>query len=182
MLGSINMGENTENNNLFAEAIVKKELDKFILGQGKYFVQDREFGEHWPYGSFKNQIEPYIRQYGEDRFQTEFWNGIFQVTSASVDINIGLDAIVNYLIPFYSTVDKKVQEHRVKNTPQSFIFAFKQLMKDNCKSLLLDKRSVGADWCKATNMGLGLWGGIVYNLTIVKNRTGLDLVPEDGYI
>jgi hypothetical protein len=173
------MGENTISNNLFAEAVGSKELDKFLLGQGKYFVQDKEFGEHWPYGSFKNHIEPYIKEHGEDKFQREFWSGVFQVISTSTDPNIGLDTIVNYLTPFYNAADPKVQAYRVKNTPQTFISTFQQLMKANKRQLVLDKRSVGAEWCSATNNGLGLWGGIIYNLKIIRKRSGLDLVPQD---
>jgi hypothetical protein len=94
------------------------------------------------------------------------------------DINIGLDTIVNYLIPYYNPINAYVKEVRVKNTPELFISTFKNILKQNKKKLLVDKRSIGAEWCILTNQGLGLWRGIINNLAIIKQRGGPDLIPS----
>jgi len=45
--------------NLFSEAITRKELLKFALGEGRYFVDDRSglgHGEHWVLGSWNASV------------------------------------------------------------------------------------------------------------------------------
>jgi len=45
--------------NLFADAIKKNELLHFAQGKGRYFILDRENGEHWVLGSWLNHIIPF---------------------------------------------------------------------------------------------------------------------------
>lgn len=45
-------------NKLFETAIKENKLLEFARGKGKYFLQDREYEEHWVLGSWINYIEP----------------------------------------------------------------------------------------------------------------------------
>ena len=165
-------------NNLFALAIQKNELEDFFLGLNEYFVLDREYGEHWPYGSFEKYMLPYSKFYGEEIFQKDFWKVIESLLNSAKDSNLVLDAIVNYLTIFYYNNETIIKQSRVANTPFTIINLFKEKMADRRNSLVNDKRSVGVDWNTSENKGLGLWGGIIYNLNIIKDRVGLDFIPD----
>ena len=48
--------------NLFANAIMNNELLNFAQGRGEYFIQDREYNEHWVLGSWLNHIIPFYKK------------------------------------------------------------------------------------------------------------------------
>jgi hypothetical protein len=167
------MGENKIIKNLFEVAIEKNELSQFFLGKGEYFVKNREFGDHWPYGSYKYYLEPYLKEHGEEKF----WQGLFELFIKEKDISIVLNVIVNYLTPFYNPSEMTIKEERVKKTPEKFISTFKEALIKNKAKLIINKRSIGADWAIGTNKGLGLWGGIINSLEIIEKRGGVNLIP-----
>ncbi len=45
--------------NLFKNSIENNEYVSFAFGEGQYFIQDREYDEHWVLGSWVNHILPY---------------------------------------------------------------------------------------------------------------------------
>lgn len=45
--------------NLFSRAIARDELLEFATGQGEYFIVDREWGDHWVLGAWRNHILPH---------------------------------------------------------------------------------------------------------------------------
>ena len=48
--------------NLFEKAVNTGELSKFALGQGEYFILDREYDGHWINGSWINYILPALQR------------------------------------------------------------------------------------------------------------------------
>lgn len=161
--------------NLFERAVKKDTFYLFLIGEGDFFVLDREHGGHWYYGSYIENIEPFIMLHGEERFIKLFFPSCEKVLNNSPDLNMTLNAIVSYLIPYYYNKDDERVKYRNDNTPITFINKLKDTFSSNRISLEKDNRLVGAEWCTAVNKGLGLWGGIMANLEVIKARGGPNL-------
>ncbi|MBX7225050.1 MAG: hypothetical protein K1X55_03410 [Chitinophagales bacterium] len=69
--------------NLFEEAIEKNELLKFALGQEKYFVVDRDYGEHSVISSWINCILPLQEVKGVNYVNSGIEQMIRELTFAS---------------------------------------------------------------------------------------------------
>lgn len=164
------MGEN-QINNLFLDSIKNKELSKFLLGKGIYLVIDREYGNHWYYGSYKNYIEPCINKY----FPIYFWEEINYLLKKYHDKNILLDALVCYFIPYYNCSDLELLNERTNETPKETIVLIKDYLTNNKEGLQLDKRGTGVEW----NSKEGLFSSIVQNLQIIKVRGGPIFLPNE---
>ena len=93
------MDANTIKNKL-EKALIKDEILPFILGEDEYFIADREYGGHWPLGSYKQNIKPFLEE-TSGVLPDVFWEKLKFVIKNSVDGNILLDLIVAYLIPYY---------------------------------------------------------------------------------
>ena len=164
---------------VFEDVIKEGDYFNFFLGKGEYFILDREYGEHWVYGIFKEVLWPYAEKYGDCRYETEFWRGIMNLLQGTdyKDENLILDAIVNNLFVFYEFANPSVNSRRILSTPKHFSTAFKNLFIKNKISLIQDKRSVGVDWNSA-NGGDGLWGGVLYNLKLMEDKGGPTVYSE----
>lgn len=163
---------------LFEEVIEKRDYNDFFLGKGKYFILDREYGEHWVYGAFKQVLWPYAQKHGEQKFESEFWNGILNLLKdPGDDINLILDAVVNNILVFYQFPNPSIRTRRIFSTPSGFPSFFKDKFIESRHSLKKDKRSVGADW-NSVNKGDGLWGGILYNLKLIEEKGGPKIYSE----
>lgn len=164
------MGEN-KINNLFNNALLNKELDKFLLGEGVYFILDREYGNHWHYGSYLNYIAPNI----ENILPKLFWEEINNLLICHHDKNMILDALVAYFIPYYSSSNLVVLKERVKMTPDSTILLIKEMLNKHKGKLKSDIRGTGVTW----NSKDGLFGSIIQNLKIIKERGGPNFIPNE---
>jgi hypothetical protein len=47
-------------NNLFERAVTSNELLEFAHGKPPYFIQDREYGDHWILESWRSHVLPYL--------------------------------------------------------------------------------------------------------------------------
>ena len=63
--------------NLFEQALDKDELFDFAMGEGKYFIRDREYGEHWVLKSWLDHIVPFVHTIDYDRGQNSI-NALFE--------------------------------------------------------------------------------------------------------
>ncbi|KOY87186.1 hypothetical protein AD998_14450 [bacterium 336/3] len=160
------MGEN-KIENLFAFALETNDLENFILGNDKYFVLDREYGEHWVLGSYNSYIEPYIAHLN-GLLPEIFWKTIYSILENSTDKNIFLDFLVGYFIPYYNCPDKSLLVSRTEHTPKNNIHQIKNFLQTQKDSLIADKRGSGADW----NSPSGLLGGVTANLQLIEKRGG----------
>lgn len=163
------MGEN-QISNLFFDSIKNNELDEFLLGKGKYLVVDREYGNHWYYGSYKNYIEPYI----ENCLPKSFWEGVNILLKEYHDKNILLDALVGYFIPYYNCSNFELLKERISTTSEETRFLIGDFLLNNKETLKSDHRGTGVEW----NSKEGLFGGITQNLRIIKERGGPDFLPN----
>ncbi len=163
---------------VFEEVIEKRDYKDFFLGKGNYFILDREYGEHWFYGAFKQVLWPYAQKNGEQKFEFEFWKGILNLLkNPGDDKNLILDSIVNNILVFYQFSNPSIRTRRISSTPKGFLSIFKNKFLENRHSLKKDKRSVGADW-NSVNKGDGLKGGILYNLKIIEEKGGPKIFSE----
>jgi hypothetical protein len=164
------MGENKVTN-LFGQSLSNDELVEFICGKDEYLVTDREYGGHWPLGSYKKYIEPNL---SDGLLPVEFWEKILLHLDTTDDLNIFLDNLVGYLIPYFNSSEVVLKNNRINNTPLEFIQKIKSLLSQNKASLLSDTRGTGVKW----NSKNGLWGSITSNLQIIRQRGGPDFLPE----
>jgi hypothetical protein len=160
------MGKN-KIDNLLNIAIVKKELSKFIKGEGIYFVVDRETGEHFPLESYNLFVKPYLENY-DGIINSHCWDELNLLIQSDVDKNLLIDNIVGYLIPYYSVNEESLLLKRTTNTPNYFINYIKNYILKNKLSLINDTRGTGVIW----NSKNGLYGGILSNLLIIEERGG----------
>ena len=164
------MGEN-KINNLFHNALLNKELDQFLLGEGVYFILNREYGNHWHYGSYLNYIAPNI----ENILPKLFWDEINNLLICHKDKNMILDSLVAYFIPYYSCSNLGVLNERVKMTPNSTILLIKEILNKYKGKLKSDTRGTGVAW----NSKEGLFGSIIQNLKIINERGGPNFLPDE---
>lgn len=167
------MGKNKIEYN-FEQAISKNELEKLIIGDDNYFVQDKEFGGHWPYGSYKKYIEEYLIE-NNNIFPIKVWESLENILNNSKDINIFLDFLTIYLHIYYNVSDYDLKSKRVTNTPSKFIIELSKVIKLNKSSLLIDKRGTGVEWHSKN----GLWGSINKKLRIIKENGGVNFFPNE---
>jgi len=160
------MDANTINNKL-ERALIKNEILPFILGEGEYFIADREYGGHWPLGSYKQNIKPFLEE-TSGVLPDVFWEKLKFIIKNSEDGNILLDFIVAYLIPCYYDADSELVRERKTGTPGYIISLIRNYLMDNKESLLKDKRGSGVEW----NSKEGLWGSIRSNLKLILDRGG----------
>lgn len=52
--------------NMFEIAIKEGQLLEFAMGDGNYFIPDREYGGHWVYESWKLYILSYIKEHSNN--------------------------------------------------------------------------------------------------------------------
>lgn len=97
--------------NLFEEAIKKGELLQFATGKDKYFILDREYGEHWIHGSWVNYILPLINERGEEIINPQILNLFKSILgSESLDIEKKGDILLYHLhIYYYQKHEGKIQ-------------------------------------------------------------------------
>ena len=160
--------------NFFQEAIEKKELEAFIIGENKYFVADREYGGHWPYGSYKKFMESYLVE-NNNLLPQRVWGDIENIFIKSEKLNVFLDYLVIYLHIYYNLSEKNINQIRVKNTPSEFIKILRNVIKNNKECLLNDIRGTGVEWHSKN----GLWGSINNKLKIIKENGGPDFLVDE---
>lgn len=172
------MGENKVDMNLFERALIDNEEFQFFTGIGIYNVNDRDFGGHWPYGSYTQFIIPYVIKIGEENFEKEFFRSVITALNKSKDLSLTLSYVVVYLSIYFNSPDENLNKLRVKNLDKGFIEMFEMLLVSNRENLIKDKRHVGVDWYKQ-NKGMGIYGGLLLNLDIIRKRGGPNLVPKE---
>lgn len=160
-------------NNLFDYAMDHSELDLFLLGQGKYFILDKEYGGHWPLESYRRYIETYLNS-KNFIFPNKFWNDFISIFKAKEDPNLLLDAIFTYLLPYYNCENKMVLKKRAEKTPIEMIRMVDDYILKNKLSLIQDNRGTGMDW----NSNEGLYGSIITNINTIRRRGGPDFIPS----
>ncbi len=160
------MGEN-KIENMFKAALDSDELCDFIFGKNKYFILDRESNEHWPLGSYKRHIEPFLNSTSRV-FPKIFWEQLENRFKISQDKNMFLDLIVAYFTPYYNCNDKELLALRKEKTPAKIISLINEFIDIQRESLKIDKRGTGVQW----NSDSGLLGSIIKNLQIISERGG----------
>jgi hypothetical protein len=88
------------NPNLFLLAIDKAELVDFALGNGDYFIADREYGVHWVLGSWLYHILPVINDLKNIR---QILNEMLSrlIDERNISIEVKNDTLVYHLHVFY---------------------------------------------------------------------------------
>jgi hypothetical protein len=162
--------EENKMTNIFEQSLLKNELKSFILGNNGYLVIDRDGDGHWPLGSYKQYVEPIVR---DSYFSELFWFKLDETLDSVNDINLFIDNLVGYFIPYYNCSDEDLKKIRVKKTPINVISKIKSLLILNKDNLLKDYRGTGVEW----NSKSGLWGGITSNLRIIEKRGGPNFLP-----
>lgn len=162
---------------MFYKALLNREIFEFITGQGEYFIQDREYDGHNPLQSFKQYVETCFEENEINVFNNIFWKLVNDELQNSENYNLFLENLISLLLPYYSIKNQEILKDRVNNTPLSFIKTLKNTMRLNENALKNDKKGIGSEWNQA-NQGLGIWGGIIYLLQIIKDRSNLDLIPN----
>lgn len=165
------MGENKVKNK-FQQSLINNELSNLICGEGEYFIFDREAGGHWPMGSYKSYVEPNLLN---GILPVEFWEQLYLCFDRVDDLNIFLDNLVAYFIPYYNCLDSDLKKLRVTNTPAVIIHKIKEILQLNKENLLTDLRGTGSEW----NTKTGLWGGITSNLLIIRKRGGPNFLSDE---
>ncbi|MFD2515984.1 hypothetical protein ACFSRY_19080 [Pontibacter locisalis] len=163
-----------EDINLFNFSLENNELEKFIVGMDNYFIADRECGGHWAYGNYEKYIKRFLKL-NKDVFPLFIWEKLIHILNTSEDINLFLDYLVGFLIPYYNSGTEKVNRNRKMHTPNLFISEFKKTMNQQKKSLLKDTRGTGVEWHSSN----GLWGSIIENLNLIQERGGPNLLPTE---
>jgi hypothetical protein len=158
--------------NLFHHCLEKDELVEFICGKGEYLVTDREYGGHWPLGSYKKYIEPDLP---DGLFPDEFWEKLSSSFDTTSNLNIFLDNLTAYFIPYYNASDESLKKLRANCTPLFIVQKIKSVLSQNKESLLIDKRGTGIEW----NSKSGLWGSITSNLQIIRKRGGPNFLTDE---
>ena len=157
--------------NLFVKALANSELFEFIIGEGDYFVADREYGDHCPLGSYKLYIEEYLSN-TKGLFGSEFWLEIIKILeSDDKDLNIFIDYLIGYLTPYYH----KETINRTVNTPSNYIYTLTAVINSREKLLEIDTRGTGAQ----KSIKRGLWGSIKRNLEIIHERGGPEFLIKE---
>ena len=88
--------------NLFEQAIEKNELVEFALGEGEYFILDREYGGHWVLGSWQMYILPMMKSRTEEEVDPFIVRMVMElIHSGKTDIIKKNDAIVYHLHVYY---------------------------------------------------------------------------------
>ncbi len=88
--------------NLFRKAVNTGELLKFALGQGEYFILDREYDEHWIHGSWTNYILPYMNEEGESLANVDILNLFKSILKANdLDLEKKGDTLLYHLHVYY---------------------------------------------------------------------------------
>lgn len=157
---------------MFQQSLLKNELHCFICGEGEYLVIDREYGGHWSLGSYKNYIEPNL---SEGILPIEFWEKLSLSFDKVDNLNIFLDNLIGYFIPYYNCSDEDLKKYRVSNTPIEIVNKIREILIHNKESLLIDNRGTGIEW----NSKSGLWGGIISNLLIIRKRGGPNFLIDE---
>lgn len=86
-------------NNLFQQAIEKKELLDFAQGSSAYFLVDRETGEHWVLGTWLNEVIPYCQQIGTFQVVCDMLLELIHTTFLPVSLKVNL--ILYHIHVFY---------------------------------------------------------------------------------
>ncbi|EKT4499162.1 hypothetical protein SL054_001395 [Flavobacterium psychrophilum] len=88
--------------NLFEKAVNTGELLKFALGQGEYFILDREYDGHWIHGSWINYILPYINEKEEVIANIDILNLFKSILNAKdIDLEKKGDVLLYHLHVYY---------------------------------------------------------------------------------
>ncbi|WP_207426687.1 hypothetical protein [Pedobacter sp. SYSU D00535] len=159
--------------NLFSEAIESDQLLDFVLGKDKYYIPDREYGGHWPFGSYKKYIEDYLSQ-NEQVFEMRFWVKVCNILDDEIDVNLFLEGLIGYLISYYYSEDPEVIRKRAESTPDFLIKKISEAICARKTSLENDKRNTGAEWHSKN----GMWGPIIDNLKLIAERGGANFITN----
>ena len=148
----------------FEYALLHNEIAAFISGRGKYFVVDREWGTHWHYGSFSQYIQPYLSNNNEV-LPEQFWKSVTESIDQEADKHDFLINVLGYLITYYHSPDKEINNHRRISTPPYFIEKIQVFVIENKESLSADRR-------EPIRHLEGLYGIIVDTLKLIEQRGG----------
>lgn len=117
--------------NLFKEAIEKDEYLNFAIGKNNYFLLDREYGEHWIYGTWVNNILPFIHEKGEI-FAKPFIIKMFETLLNEKELNIETknDCLLYHLHVYYYLLEEgKILNDSIKTLNLKFNEVFENYIK-----------------------------------------------------
>ena len=98
-----------ENSNLLQKAIINKNLFDFALGNGEYYLTDREYGTHWTLGIWLYHIIPCLeKNEGINEINDMFEQLIHTTTPKSI-------ATIDSLLMHTYTYVSLLQSGRIKN-------------------------------------------------------------------
>jgi hypothetical protein len=87
---------------LFQKTHESGELGWFASGQQEYFKLDREHGEHWVLGSWKEEILPAAKKYDPEELQLLLCQMLSDLTkNESISEQVRLDLFLYHLSVFY---------------------------------------------------------------------------------
>ncbi len=91
--------------NKFEKAIKQNVLLEFALGNGEYYLRDRDYDEHWVLGSWINYILPYCKDNTCDAPVREMFQALIRDSTLSQQNK--LDFLLYHLHVFYYLTEEE---------------------------------------------------------------------------
>lgn len=150
--------------NHFETASEEGKVASFLLGEGRFFISDREVPElHSFFGSWRKHLAPLLTR---DEFLRNFWQGMSELLCHKEDPNYALFAATRHLYLYLYFGNQCI--------PRGFISQFLKRRRELEQELLVDKRWSGADW--NTRDGGGLSTVISRELERIASKFNITIV------
>lgn len=143
--------------NKFEKAIKQNALLEFALGNGEYYLRDREHDEHWVLGSWINYILPYCKDNNCSAPVREMFQALIKDSILSQQSK--LDVLLYHIYVFYYLTEEK----RLNS---------KDLIKDLESTVGIEIDAVKAIFIAKNN--LGKLNELKSTVSLIKSRGGLN--------